>query len=301
MDPRGPAATGVSSSSGETTGDRARTVNTPLRVGRDGVLRLELERRGTRTVIAGCRWTLPLQILAPVAVDDAALVVSVLNPTGGLVGGDRLDVEVTLGPGAHACLTTPSATKVYRTAGETAEQDVRLRVGPGATLEWVPDHTIPFAGSAFRQCIQAELAPGAGLILVDAFAAGRVARGEAWRFDRLESAVAVRDAAGWIFRDRLALRGGMGWSGLGFAEGHAYVATLAVIGDVDLEPFRREAAASLAARGDVSAGVGVLPRGGVVLRLLAAAAPALIESIDAAWARARAALRGAPPLALRKP
>jgi urease accessory protein len=165
----------------------------------------------------------------------------------------------------------------------------------------VPDHTIPFAGSAFRQRIEAALAPGARLILVDAFAAGRVARGEAWRFDRLESAVAVRDAAGWVFRDRLALRGGAGWAALGLAEGHAYFATMAVIGDADLEPFRRDTTARLASRGDVSAGIGALPRGGAVLRLLAADAPALIASIEVAWACARAALLGALPLALRKP
>jgi urease accessory protein len=264
------------------------------------MLRLELERRGARTVMAGCRWTLPLQILAPVAVDDEALVVSLLNPTGGLVGGDRLELEVSLGPGARACLTTPSATKVYRTAGEAARQDVRLRVGPGAMLEWVPDHTIVFAGSVFCQRIETELAPGARLILVDAFAAGRVARGEAWRFDRLESAVIVRDAVGEVFYDRLALRGGAGWDGLGYTEGHPYFAMMAVIGDIDFEPFRRTTLASVTARDDVSAGVGVLPRGGVVVRLLAAAAPALIAAIDAAWAGARAALDGAPPLALRK-
>ncbi|HSF04529.1 MAG TPA: urease accessory protein UreD [Methylomirabilota bacterium] len=270
------------------------------RVGRDGMLRLELERRGARTVMAGCRWTLPLQILAPVAVDDEALVLSLLNPTGGLVGGDRLDLAVSLGPGARACLTTPSATKVYRTAGEAARQDVRLRVGLGAMLEWVPDHTIAFAGSVFRQRIEVGLAPGARLILVDAFAAGRIARDEAWRFDRLESAVIVRDAVGEVFYDRLVLRGGAGLERLGCAEGCPYFATMAVIGDADLEPFRRATTASLAARGDVSAGVGALSRGGVVLRLLAGDAPALIAAIDAAWAAARAALAGAPPLALRK-
>lgn len=278
----------------------APTASAIARTGRDGRLLLSVERRGTRTVVAGCRWTLPLQVLAPLAVDDPALVVSLLNPTGGLVGGDRLDVDVRLGAGAHACLTTPSATKVYRTAGETSEQEVRLRVGPGAALEWVPDHTIPFAGAAFRQRIEAEVAPGGRLILVDAFAAGRVARGEAWRFERLESAIAVRDPAGWLFLDRFVLHGG-GWESLGFAEDHAYFATMVLIGDADLEPFRHALAARLASRPDVAAGVGTLPRRGAVLRLLAADAPALLESLDTAWGGARAALLGAPPLALRKP
>src|SRR5438094_506935 len=104
----------------------------PARVGRDGALSLALERRGGATVLSRCRYSLPLQVLAPLALDDRAAVVSVLNPTRGLVGRDRLAIDVVVGPDAHACLTTPSATKVYRTAGATAEQPVRLRLGVGA-------------------------------------------------------------------------------------------------------------------------------------------------------------------------
>src|SRR5207247_38951 len=132
------------------------------RVGRDGTLALTLERRAGTTVLGRCRYALPLQVLAPLALGGPAAVVSVLNPTGGLVGGDRLAIDVTLGRAAHGCLTTPSATKVYRTAGAAAEQRVRLRLEAGAILEWVPDPTIPFVVVA-----------GSGL---DAFAvaAGRV-------------------------------------------------------------------------------------------------------------------------------
>jgi len=155
------------------------------RVGRDGALQLDFERRGPATVVAGCRFTLPLQVLAPVALDDPAAVVSILNPTGGLVGGDRLAIDVRAGAGAHAVLTTPSATRVYRADGPPTLQTVRLSVGPRAVVEWVPDHIIPFAGSALRQSIEIELDASGGLILVDAFAAGRVAAGEGWRFARL--------------------------------------------------------------------------------------------------------------------
>src|SRR5207247_378519 len=136
---------------------------TASRVGRDGALALRFERRGDRSVLAGCRWRLPLQVLAPLALDDAAAIVSILNPTGGLVGGDRLVVDVAVGAGAHACLTTPSATKVYRTAVGPAEQAVRLTLAPGARLEWVPDHTIPFAGAALRQRVEAAVPEGAAL------------------------------------------------------------------------------------------------------------------------------------------
>ena len=83
------------------------------------------------------------------------------------MGGDRLTIDVDLGRGAHGCVTTPSATKVYRTTGEAAEQHVRLRLGPAATLEWLPDHTIPFADAALRQRIDVRLGVGARLILVE--------------------------------------------------------------------------------------------------------------------------------------
>jgi len=174
---------------------------------------------------------LPLQVLAPVALDDPAAIVSVLNPTGGLVGGDRLAIDVTVGAAAHACFTTPSATKVYRATAEPAAQDVALRLEAGAVCEWVPDHTIPFAGSALRQRITVDVGDGACLILVDAFAAGRVGRGEAWAFRLLDSAITLRDAKGWLLRDRFVLEGGgvLDPRALGAAEGRPYFATLVVV------------------------------------------------------------------------
>src|SRR5216683_1909987 len=83
--------------------------------------------------------------------------------------------------------------------------------------------------SKLRQTLHADLAADARLIVVDAFAAGRVARGEAWRFNHLESAVSIRDGAGWLFHDRFVLRGGGGYDGLGFTESQPYFATVVVI------------------------------------------------------------------------
>src|SRR3989441_6087056 len=216
---------------------------TASRVGRDGALALRFKRRGDRSVLTGCRWRLPLQVLAPLALDDAAAIVSILNPTGGLVGGDRLVVDVAVGAGAHACLTTPSATKVYRTAVGPAEQAVRLTLAPGARLEWGPDHTIPFAGAALRQRVEAELPEGAALVLVDAFAAGRVARGEAWRFALLDSALSLRDAHGWLLHDRLGLRRRAPGPRPGSAASPPYVAAVAGSADRGLRRFAAAGAA----------------------------------------------------------
>jgi urease accessory protein len=270
---------------------------TAARVGRDGRLTLRFERRGPRTVIARCGYTLPLQVLVPLALDDPATVVSVLNPTGGLVGGDTLTLDVEVAPGAHACLTTPSATKVYRATSCPARQDVTLRVAAGARLEWVPDHTIPFAGAAFRQTLTAHVAEGAALVLVDAFAAGRVARGETWEFVLLDSALGIDDARGRLLHDRFRLRAGT-LQGLGVTEGRPYFATVVVVADAGVERFAarvREAAAAGAA-----VGVGLLPRRGAVVRCLASDAPALASAISRVWNAARGEVLALPPVDLRK-
>jgi urease accessory protein len=270
------------------------------RIGRDGALRLRFDRRGARTVVTACRYTVPLQALAPLALDDPAAVVSVLNPTGGLVGGDRLSIDVVAGPGAHACLTTPSATKIYRTGGGPAEQDVTIRVEDGATVEYVPDHAIPFPGSDFRQTIRVELGDGARLIAVDGFAAGRIARGEAWGFRSLDSSLMVRDGHGWRLRDRLRLRGGHEWAGLGLAESNAYFGTVVVFGDHAGPGMDAAVAGHLAEREGTRVGWGPLPRGGWMVRILATGAMALTDSLELFWTLARRVVLGLGPLALRK-
>jgi urease accessory protein len=270
------------------------------RVGRDGALSLSCERRGAATVLAGCRFTLPLQVLTPLALDGDALVVSVLNPTGCVLGGDRLRIDVTAGPDAHVLLTTPSATKVHRTDGAVAEQTVDLTVGPGAVLEWLPDHTIPHAGAAYRQRLRARVGAGATLVVADAFAVGRVACDERWRFALLESALSVTDDDGWLLRDRFVLDGNAAWSGLGLGEGAGYVAT--VIAVTPASPGIVAAAVDEALRGldGVRAGVGRMPRRGVLVRCLADSAPALTDAIHGAWEAIRTAALGAPVVDLRK-
>jgi urease accessory protein len=268
------------------------------RVGRDGRLALTFERRGARTILARCGYTLPLQVLTPMALDDPAAVVSILNPTGGLVGGDTLEIEVDVGPGAHACLTTPSATKVYRTASTPAVQHVALRVAAGGRLEWVPDHTIPFAGAAFRQVLGAEVGEGGALVIIDAFAAGRLARGEAWRFALLDSTVSIRDRGGPVFHDRFILRDG-GPRGLGLTEERPYFATMVVAADAGVAAFA-ERLSALDSDGDIDVGAGLLARRGAVVRCLAADAPALVRVVDTVWAAARVEVLRIPPLALRK-
>ena len=250
------------------------------------------------------RFTLPLQALEPMALgDEGAASLLLLNPTGGILGGDRLDTEVVLGAGAHVVLSTPSATRVYRSPGRPAVQRTTLTLGPGAVLEWMPDHLIPSPGARLRQETEITMAPDATLLFWDAWATGRAARGEAWGFDLLDTRVTVRDPAGLLARERAVLAGGPRLDGWGGTEGFAYVATLLVLGPdrpgwPDLAgPLH---AALTEAAPECRAGVTTLARGGLLARVLAPRAPALAAGLAALWAGARRRLLGRPPLDLRK-
>lgn len=233
---------------------------------------------------------------------SGAATVMLLNPTGGVVGGDVLDTSVVLGPASCVCLTTPAATRVYRSAGATAVQRIRMRVGTGARLEYVPDHLIPSPGARLRQSIDVTLGIGASLLLVDSWAIGRIARNERWRFDELDMSLRLSDAGGLLLKERCVLDRARR-DGLGLAQGFPYVGTfIAVDGSVkSSHDIVRELSASLKAV-DCGAlfGVTTLARGGVFARLLCPSAPALDACVRTLWAQCRSRLFGLAPLSLRK-
>src|SRR5215470_19656222 len=135
----------TSSSSPEETSPRGR-------VGRDGMLRLAFRRQGSRTVLVEHRFTLPLQALGSIELDDSGVVtVMLLNPTGGLLGGDVLRTSVAIGPGSRVCLTTPAASRVYRSLGAPAVHEFTACLEGDASLEYMPDHLIPSPGAHLCQ------------------------------------------------------------------------------------------------------------------------------------------------------
>lgn len=277
--------------------------STPDRVGRDGALAVAFERRGGRTVLTERRFTLPLQALEPLSLDGGAACLVLLNPTGGVVGGDRLTAAIRLGPGAHVVVTTPSATRVYRTSGPPAILETRIRLEAGALLEYVPDHLIPHPGSVLRQSLGVELGPESLAIVLDAFAVGRLARGELWEFAELASRITVTAEGRPLFIDRLGLDpGGRAPAGLGGMEGFGYLATLGLFG-AGARAWEEAVAAleeRLSGLPSVRGGATLLARGGCVARFLAPSAADLAAAVRALWARARRLVLGLPALDLRK-
>lgn len=274
------------------------------RVGRDGTLSLAFERRGGDTVLTERRFTLPLQALEPIPLEgDGSVCLMLLNPTGGVLGGDRLRTEITLGPGAHVCLTTPSATRVYRTLGPPAVQETTIRLGKGALLEYLPEHVIPHPGSAFHQSLTVEMGPESRVILSDAFAIGRLAREERWGFRELVSRASVTSRGRPLFLDSTRLDPSRRTpEGLGGMEGFGYLATLALFADgfQSWEPVVQTLDERLREVPSVLGGASPLVRGGCLVRFLAVSAHDLTQATRSLWTLARQLLLGLPALDLRK-
>ena len=141
-------------------------------------LALDYTRQAGKTV-AHFRHSGPLRILQSLYPEGEAVCHNVIvHPPGGLVGGDTLDLQFTAGPGAHGLVTTPGATRFYRSTGETALQRTRLALQAGALLEWLPLEALCYSGCLAENRLTMQLEPGAELIGWDVTALGLPAAGQ---------------------------------------------------------------------------------------------------------------------------
>ena len=121
----------------------------------------------------------PLRILQTLYPEGDAICHNVLvHPPGGLVGGDRLDIHLHAAVGAHALLTTPGATRFYKSDDEIALQHTRIQLDAGARLEWLPLEALCYPGCLAENRLQLELAPGAEMMGWDVTALGLPAAGQ---------------------------------------------------------------------------------------------------------------------------
>jgi urease accessory protein len=228
-----------------------------------------------------------------------------VNPSGGLVGGDHVSVEAQLHAHTHVLMTSPSANRVYRSLFEPSVQEVCVSVGPGARLEWLPEVTIPFAGSRFRQSLCVDLARGATVLLWDAMASGRVAKQERWAFASLENEIRIQTTLGASLVERYCIVPGRLPESIGLVESWDYVASLFVIGDaVDTEVWKRLGrmlAGILEQRPRLVLGAVSMPAApGLAVKLVARSAPELTGTLEAIWAAVRKELWDLPLQNLRR-
>ncbi len=138
---------------------------------------------------------------------DGTCHVYLLHPPGGVAGGDRLDLRFYVDAGARALLTTPGATKFYRSEYSAGAQSTQIDVGAGAVCEYLPQETIVFDGGDARMETRVSLAPDATYVGWDFLCLGRPAAGERFEAGRLSQRIEIRRDGRPIWFERLELHG----------------------------------------------------------------------------------------------
>ncbi|MDT8896226.1 urease accessory protein UreD [Halomonas sp. I1] len=161
--------------------------------GRRWVASLDLgfAARDTVTCLSRARHRGPLRVQRPFYPEGrrkAACHVYLLHPPGGVVSGDALNIDVEVGRGTRALLTTPAANKLYRadSQGVPWRQHTRLEVADDGVLEWLPQETIAFDGSRGEQVTTIELTGNARCLGWEILALGRPASDLPFTSGRLE-------------------------------------------------------------------------------------------------------------------
>jgi urease accessory protein len=261
-----------------------------------------VEARGGRTIVGDQFWRVPLQAMPPAYQDgDDQAFVYVLNPTGGVLQGDRLELDVVVRPDARLFLTTQSAAKLYRMEHGEAWETNRLVVCEGALLEYLPDQTIPYAGSSFHRMTRVDVDQTATAIVGEVLSAGRVARGECFQFTRLQTALAIHVGDDLKVLDRLDLRSGtVPLESVGLWEEHHHYAVVYAASPRADASLAERVAAYLEGQEGVIGGASSAGPGVATVRMLGRTMWQLKDVCFGVWDLLRRQLVGKPARMLRK-
>ena len=238
----------------------------------------------------------PVRVLfpaTPLAELTEALQAAVVTTSGGLVGGDVIEIEVNVGGGARALIMPQAAEKVYRSNGGDVRIDVRLNIADGGWLEWLPQETIVFDAARLRRLTTVEFTGGGRFLAGEILAFGRRASGEKLSRGLIREAWEVRREGRLIWADALHMEGDIGniLNHPAAFDGAAAQAT-AVYGGLDAENLLDAASAMLTdPPGGVRAAAGLV-NGLLVARWLAEDGLRLRLSFAAFWAAFRAEAAG---------
>jgi urease accessory protein len=209
-----------------------------------------------------------LRVRFPNVAPGRALEAVIVNTAGGMTGGDRFEVDIAVGEGARLTVTTAAAEKIYRSLGPDTAVSVKLKVGAGGMLAWLPQETILFDRMRLRRTIEADLARNAQLIVTEALVFGRSAMGETVARGHLFDRWRIRVDGALVFAETLRLDGAIAenLAQRATAAGGAAIASVLKIpaSDADLSAIR-------ASEGEFAGEVGVSALNGLALARLVAA------------------------------
>lgn len=264
------------------------------KTGRYGRLNLVFKEHDGKTELQDSYAAMPMHFLPPFYPDGTGWAYACLvNPTGGFVGGDRIEIDIILRERCHLVLTAQSAAKIYRSAGSSSSQAVNVEIRGGAAFEYLPGLVIPFAGSRHRQTTKVHMEKGSRAFIVDSFATGRVARGEYLAFEDYENSLEIEYDGEILVLDKLILRPETtDYSTLGLLETRCVSSVVYVISDDfgDEKALAETLHNMLQGCEGILGGVSALWSNGLAVRLLGSGARHLERAVSLIWSHARSFL-----------
>jgi urease accessory protein len=238
--------------------------------------------------IAHFRHEGPLRVMQSLYPQGDAICHNILvHPPGGLVGGDRLDIRIHAGSQSHGLITTPGATRFYRSLGEPAVQSTHIQLEAGSRLEWLPMEALYYSGCLAENRLHMSLAPGAQLLGWDITALGLPQAEQPFVQGQLLQHIEVPGV--WLERARIRAEDhGLMDHPLALA-GHRCLGTLFMVSGQPLERARRESlievarAVSATQAQGLSAGVTAVHEQVLVLRVLAPLVEPAMDLLKAVW------------------
>lgn len=141
---------------------------------------------------------------------DQTMEAVLINSSGGLTGGDRLEWTFDSGEETHLTLTTQACEKIYKSSGGAATVDTRIDVRAGACVHWLPQETILFERAAMARSLEVDIADNAEFLAVEAVLLGRKAMGEAMENGLFQDRWRIRKGGVLLHAENLKLAGEIG-------------------------------------------------------------------------------------------
>lgn len=200
-----------------------------------GSVKLSVAPHGERTRPVKTESFGVLRLMQPLYLDDSGQVAYIIMNPGGALFGEKYQLTVEVHPDASLLLSSQSATRIHKTPGDPAEQEIVCSIGAGARLEYIPDQTIAYRDADFRQHMKITIAPDAQGFFAEDITPGWSPDGTHFTYANVHQRIDVRSSEHerLVFADNLRIQPeqiGDALFGLGYLEGYTHMASILILG-----------------------------------------------------------------------
>jgi urease accessory protein len=264
---------------------------------------LNFTRLGTKTALTKRLHKGPLTVQKALYPEGPGICHAVIiHPPGGIAGGDQLSFQIFLDEGSHAVLTTPGATKWYKSLNQPSTQTIQIVLKKDARLDWLPQENLLFNSTRAESRFRLEVASESTAIGWEMIMLGRQASNEVWNDGSLRSSTEIVRPTGellWVDRTMLNAVSSLLQAPQAL-DGFKMYGLLWAVGPGCTRTLTEEIASRLPFNKELRAGVTCLPTGVLLLRVLSQRIEPLRQLMIECWTQLRPVINGpaAKPLRL---